>query len=149
MDTTGWIYVPETCRNREPCRLHVAFHGCKQYQSYTYFQFGSGLVRFGTTFVRNTGYNKWADNNGIIVLYPQATATPAENNFEGCWDWWGYDDLNYATKSGRQMSAVRSMLQRITNPGRTPQNSAFLDRRIVALVASPFRVEASLKLIVP
>jgi hypothetical protein len=113
MDTTGWLYVPTTCRNNEPCRLHIAFHGCNQYQSYRYFQFGSGMMTFGTTFVRNAGYNKWADTNRIIVLYPQATKSPAENNFEGCWDWWGYDDPNYATKSGRQMSAVRSMMQRI------------------------------------
>jgi hypothetical protein len=115
MDTTGWLYVPESCRNKARCRLHIAFHGCKQYQSYMYLQFGSDMVRFGTTFVRNAGYNKWADNNGILVLYPQATATPVENNFEGCWDWWGYDDPNYATKSGRQMAAVRSMIQRITS----------------------------------
>jgi hypothetical protein len=62
----------------------------------------AGLVFFGTTFVRNAGYNKWADSNGMIVLYPQATATLP--NPEGCWDWWGYDDPNYALKSGRQIS---------------------------------------------
>jgi hypothetical protein len=112
MDTNGWLYVPAMCRNQRLCRLHIAFHGCNQYQSYSYFQFGSGMVAFGTTFVRNAGYNKWADSNGIIVLYPQAMAILS--NPQGCWDWWGYDDPNYALKSGRQMVAVHSMVQRIS-----------------------------------
>jgi hypothetical protein len=73
------------------------------------------MVSFGTTFVRNAGYNKWADSNGIVVLYPQATATPLQGNPEGCWDWWGYDDKDYATKNGRQMSAVHAMVQRIAS----------------------------------
>jgi poly(3-hydroxybutyrate) depolymerase len=115
MDTSGWLYVPDMCRKQQSCRLHVVFHGCKQYQSYSYFQLGSGIVNFGTTFVRNAGYNRWADSNGIIVLYPQATATLLEGNPEGCWDWWGYDDPNYAIKNGRQMSAVRSMVERIVS----------------------------------
>jgi hypothetical protein len=113
MDPTGWLYVPVACQNNQPCRLHIAFHGCKQYQSYRYFQSGSGMVTFGTTFVRNAGYNKWADTNGIIVLYPQATAS--QGNPNGCWDWWGYDDPNYALKNGRQMAAVRKMVDRITS----------------------------------
>jgi poly(3-hydroxybutyrate) depolymerase len=112
MDKNGWLYVPAMCRNQRLCRLHMAFHGCNQYQSYSYFQFGSGMVAFGTTFVRNAGYNKWADSNGIIVLYPQAMAILS--NPQGCWDWWGYDDPNYALKSGRQMVAVHSMVQRIS-----------------------------------
>ena len=52
-------------------------------------------MTFGTTFVRIIGYNKWADTNRIIVLYPQAT--PTSSNPLGCWDWWGYDDPSYAT----------------------------------------------------
>jgi hypothetical protein len=111
MDKNGWLYVPAACRHQQPCRLHIAFHGCNQYQGYSYID-GSGLVFFGTTFVRNAGYNKWADSNRMIVLYPQATATLT--NPEGCWDWWGYDDANYALKSGRQMSTVHKMFQRIS-----------------------------------
>jgi poly(3-hydroxybutyrate) depolymerase len=118
MDTSGWLYVPASCRNQQPCRLHVAFHGCKQYQGYSYFKIGSGLVTFGTTFVRNAGYDKWADTNGLLVLYPQATATPS--NPQGCWDWWGYDDPNYALKSGRQMHAVQSMIRRIAGASVPP-----------------------------
>ncbi len=111
MDKNGWLYVPAACRDQQQCRVHIAFHGCNQYQSYSYVH-GSSLVFFGTTFVRNAGYNKWADSNGMIVLYPQATATLS--NPEGCWDWWGYDDANYALKSGRQITAVHKMFQRIS-----------------------------------
>ena len=117
----GWLFVPADCANGQPCRLHVAFHGCKQYQTYDYFDPKRGLVTFGTTFVRKAGYNHWADTNSIIVLYPQATPTPT--NPLGCWDWWGYDDANYATKNGRQLAAVRGMIARIASgavSSRTP-----------------------------
>jgi hypothetical protein len=112
MDTTGWAYVPAACREDEPCRLHVVFHGCQQYQSRRYFQPGAGMTTFGTTYVRNTGYNEWADTNNFVVLYPQAISSSGNPN--GCWDWWGYDDPNYALKSGRQMAAVKGMVDRVT-----------------------------------
>jgi poly(3-hydroxybutyrate) depolymerase len=128
----GWLFVPADCANGQPCRLHVAFHGCKQYQSYQYFDPAAGLVTFGTTFGRNAGYNNWADANSIIVLYPQATPTPS--NPLGCWDWWGYDDADYATKTGRQIAAVRGMMGRIASgaissgiPG-APGSNAKTDR---------------------
>ena len=73
-------------------------------------------MTFGTTFVRNAGYNKWADTNNIIVLYPQAIASSPLGfalNPNGCWDWWGYDDANCAIRSGRQMAAVKAMVNRI------------------------------------
>jgi len=110
---TGWLFVPTDCASGQACRLHIVFHGCKQYETYRYFSPGAGMVTFGDTFVRNTGYNKWADVNSIIVLYPQATTT-SSNPF-GCWDWWGYDDPNYATKTGRQMAAVRQMMGRLAS----------------------------------
>jgi poly(3-hydroxybutyrate) depolymerase len=69
------------------------------------------LIPFGTTFVRNAGYNRWAEANRIVVLYPQAEATPA--NPLGCWDWWAYDDPEYAKKTGRQMAAVKAMIDAI------------------------------------
>src|SRR6185369_12688774 len=34
LDSTGWVYVPDICAKGEPCRLHIAMHGCKQGQSY-------------------------------------------------------------------------------------------------------------------
>jgi poly(3-hydroxybutyrate) depolymerase len=113
MAPDGWMYVPANCGNRQACKLHVVFHGCKQYETYRYSTSGAGLVTFGTTYVRDTGYNKWADTNDIIMLYPQATASGQNPN--GCWDWWGYDDPNYAVKTGRQMAAVKHMIDRIVS----------------------------------
>ena len=125
MAPDGWLFVPAGCGNGQSCKLHVAFHGCKQYETYRYFSPPSGLVTFGTTFVRNTGYNKWADTNNIIVLYPQAIASSPialESNPYGCWDWWGYTNCNYAVKAGRQTTTVKAMLDRLA--GGRPQNPA-------------------------
>jgi len=58
----GYVYVPAACRT-ERCHVHAAFHGCRQY---------AGLV--GTAFVRDAGYNRWADAHRLIVLYPQTLA---------------------------------------------------------------------------
>ena len=57
MAGTGWLYVPQACTAGEHCKLHVVFHGCKQNTAY-----------IGQQYVRNTGYNRWADTNKIVVL---------------------------------------------------------------------------------
>jgi poly(3-hydroxybutyrate) depolymerase/chitodextrinase len=116
MGERGWVYVPQDCRTGS-CRLHVVFHGCRQYPEYQYFA-GTGLTTFGMTYVRNAGYNRWADTNRLVVLYPQAATAPGNPN--GCWDWWGYDDPDYAVKSGRQMAAVKRMIDRITSGRSAP-----------------------------
>jgi hypothetical protein len=41
----------------------------------------------------------------MIVRYPQASPTAA--NPAACWDWWGYDDVNFPGKSGGQMVAIK------------------------------------------
>ncbi|MEJ8809925.1 hypothetical protein WKW77_02540 [Variovorax ureilyticus] len=99
MATTGWIYVPQSC-NSTSCRVHVVLHGCKQNYS-----------DIGDKYVRNTGYNRWADTNNIVLIYPQ-TSTAATNS---CFDWWGYDNANYAKKSGPQMAAIKAMVDRVTS----------------------------------
>ena len=113
MANSGWVYVPDNCKNGAACKLHIAFHGCKQFPSYQYFG-GGGMVRFSRTFVNNAGYNRWADTNNIVVLYPQTTN--GSGNPLGCWDGGGYDDPNYAKKSGRQMAAVGAMVKRLASP---------------------------------
>lgn len=101
----GYLYVPEACQSGALCRLHVAFHGCKQG--------GDNDPPFGNIFARFAGYNEWAKNNRIVVLYPQVVA---ENywpvNPQGCWDWWGflYTGPDYATLSGKQIKAVAQMI---------------------------------------
>jgi hypothetical protein len=41
--STGWLFVPMDCANGQACRLHIVFHGCKQYQTYLYFSSGAAL----------------------------------------------------------------------------------------------------------
>jgi hypothetical protein len=104
---TGYIYVPDSCARGERCRVHIALHGCQQ-----------DVSAIGDTYVRNAGYNEWAGNNNIIVLYPQSRAL--RNNPLACWDWWGFESKMYATHSGAQMSAVMAMLKVVTD-GFKPQ----------------------------
>lgn len=105
MATTGWVYVPASCTGGASCKLHVVFHGCKQ-----------STTDVAQQYVRNTGYNRWADSNGMVVLYPQ-TGAGATN---GCWDWWGYDSSNYSKKSGPQMAAVKAMVTQLSSGGTAP-----------------------------
>ncbi len=106
MDTVGHAYIPAACDAGERCRVHVAFHGCLQ-----------DPARIGDAFYRHAGYNEWADTNAIIVLYPQTIASPLPPvyNPKACFDWWGYDDPAYATRNGRQMVAVKRMLDRLAS----------------------------------
>lgn len=102
MADMGYAYVPLACEE-ERCRVHIAFHGCRQ-----------SAKEIGERFVRQAGYNRWADANRLIVLYPQTIARywPLWNP-RGCWDWWGYTNEDYATKAGPQIRAVHAMLVRL------------------------------------
>jgi predicted esterase len=113
MADAGYVYVPADCledaASPQGCRLHVAFHGCQQY---------TDLI--GDDFYWDAGYNAWAEANRIVVLYPQATAwerpsdaTGFTANPKGCWDWWGYSGDNYYRQDGKQMQAVRAMIDRM------------------------------------
>lgn len=105
MADRGYVYVPRDC-DTERCRVHVAFHGCRQ-----------NADEIGERFVRDAGYNRWADSNRLIVLYPQTIARYWwVYNPRGCWDWWGYTGSRYATKEGSQIRAVRLMVDRLSEP---------------------------------
>jgi Esterase PHB depolymerase len=105
MAADGYLYVPRAC-DTAPCRIHVVFHGCRQ-----------GVESIGEQFVRDAGYNRWADTNRLIVLYPQAIARYWWiYNPRGCWDWWGYTGPRYATKQGAQVRAVLGMVERLGAP---------------------------------
>ena len=97
----GWLYVPAACTEAgaEGCRLHVVFHGCKQ-----------GASAVGDAFVRRAGYLEVADANRIVLLFPQVKPTLTPLNPLGCWDWWGIEGADYATRDGRQIRAVRAMI---------------------------------------
>ena len=105
MAPTGWAYIPQACTSGTQCRLHVVLHGCQQ-----------NVTLVQQQYVRNTGYNRWADTNNMVMLYPQ-TSTAATNS---CWDWWGYDSANYSKKSGPQMAAIKAMVDQVSAGSVTP-----------------------------
>lgn len=100
----GFVYVPSSCQSGKRCKLHIAFHGCQQEHE-----------RVGDAFVAHAGYNKYAESNDIIVLYPQSKAShlfPVNPN--ACFDWWGYSSVNYYNKSGPQMVAIKKMIESLS-----------------------------------
>ncbi len=102
MADTGFLYAPQACTAAGAhCRIHVALHGCAQ-----------SAESVGNRFTDDTGYNRWADSNRILVLYPQVNKSDA--NPQGCWDWWGYTGPSYAYKSGPQMQAIMAMVERLS-----------------------------------
>jgi hypothetical protein len=115
MNEVGHIYVPDDCvkkNGKVGCRLHIAFHGCEQYQE---------LIK--DEFYAHAGYNEWAEKNRIIILYPQTTKWDVlwfmfgwgswNRNPKGCWDWWGYSDSDYFVKKGKQIQAIKKMVDHL------------------------------------
>ena len=103
MADVGYVFVPTSCEAVR-CRVHVAFHGCRQ-----------NADEVGERFVREAGYNRWAEANRLIVLYPQTIKRYwGIYNPRGCWDWWGYTGAQYHTKDGAQVRAVKAMLDRLS-----------------------------------
>ncbi|MDR2880795.1 MAG: PHB depolymerase family esterase [Azoarcus sp.] len=99
MGDVAYVYIPSICR-AGGCRVHIAFHGCQQ-----------NVATTGETWPRQSGYNEWAETNRLLVLYPQTSNT---GNANGCWDWWGYTDLLYHTRTAPQIEAVWKMIERLT-----------------------------------
>ncbi|KAH3760912.1 polyhydroxybutyrate depolymerase [Pelomyxa schiedti] len=99
LDDTGFVYVPTQCSKGETCKLLVVLHGCEQGYSY-----------IGNMFTNYAGFNEWAESNNIIILYPQATSATVPVNPNGCWDWWGYTGLDYATDLGLQIATIKNMV---------------------------------------
>jgi poly(3-hydroxybutyrate) depolymerase len=96
----GFLYVPASCAQGASCGVHVAIHGCTQSSEFV-----------GDTFAAGSGLNEWAESNDLLVLYPQvASSKIAPMNPYGCWDWWGYTNEDYATRSGLQIAVIKNML---------------------------------------
>jgi len=121
LSKVGYVFVPTSCESGavapatpRKCHLHVAFHGCNQ-----------SVDKVHDDFVRDAGCNRWAAANNIIVLYPQAKKWEWDPpvswsdplnvlaNPQGCWDYWGYSGLDYRNKNGKQMRAVKAMIDRV------------------------------------
>ena len=104
MADTGYLYVPPSCSaSGSSCKVHVALHGCMQ-----------SAESVGDRFYRGAGYNRWADSNQMLVLYPQVNQASQPDNPLGCWDWQGYTGSHYADKSAPQMKAIMQMVTRLS-----------------------------------
>lgn len=111
---SGYLYVPKACETGA-CRVHVALHGCRM-----------SVEQIGERFVREAGYNRWADTNRLVVLYPQTTSRNGPGfsdwqwsfvfNPRACWDWWGYTGPQYPSKAGPQIRALKAMVDRLAAP---------------------------------
>jgi hypothetical protein len=105
MAVSGYIYVPKGCAERDArCRLHVALHGCRQ-----------TVPEIGHGFIAGAGYNRWADTNALVVLYPQVRTAAGRfaTNPENCWDWWGYTAAYWLEKRAPQMRAITAMVSHL------------------------------------
>jgi poly(3-hydroxybutyrate) depolymerase len=112
----AWLYVPAACSGNGAagrCRLHVAFHGCKQ---------GASYVK--DAFVQQAGYMAAADAGRIVVLFPQVEPSFQPLNPNGCWDWWGYSGDQYATRAGPQIAAVKAMVDDLMGAGKEASGQA-------------------------
>jgi poly(3-hydroxybutyrate) depolymerase len=94
----GMVYVPESCVHQAGCRIHIALHGCEQSRE-----------TIGDTFIKESGFAEIADQNRLIILFPQARASTI--NPKGCWDWWGYTGLGYLGKDAPQIKAIWAMVE--------------------------------------
>ena len=103
LEKRGVVYIPPSCATDTVCRVHIAYHGCAQNRAAT-----------GTAFIRESGYANWADNNALIILFPEVASSPI--NPQGCWDWWGYTSEDYLTRKAPQIEAVYRMLQQLEKP---------------------------------
>lgn len=105
LDSTGYIYIPSSCADgANPCRLHVSFHGCSQAQA-----------DIGSAYAEHSGFNTWAEANGIVVVYPYAVANQKLGNPNACWDWWGYTDaspkeVTYTLQTGVQIAFAKAVV---------------------------------------
>ncbi len=119
MHKMAYAYIPEECEGTaiRDCRIHVAFHGCKQ-----------TLDDIQTTFVTKASYNGWAEANKLVVVYPQAVKNFLVNNPNGCWDWWGYTGSQYHTKEGLQMKQVARVVEALREGKLQLINSGIIDQ---------------------
>jgi poly(3-hydroxybutyrate) depolymerase len=101
----GFLYVPARCAAGERCGLLAVFHGCEQ-----------NAESVGERFVRDAGFNRWADRYSVVVLYPQTRASFVPLNPKGCWDWWGFTGADYDTRGGAQIRWLDAALTALGVP---------------------------------
>jgi len=91
LSDTAYLFVPQACTNdAQACPLHLVLHGCAQ-----------SAVSVGTDFMEQSGYLSWAEENDIVLAFPQVVS--GMMNPYACWDWWGYTGADYRWRDGKQM----------------------------------------------
>lgn len=103
----GYVYVPPSCAQGKPCGVLVALHGCLQ-----------NADSVGDAFVRDAGFNRWADVYNVAVLYPQTRVNYTPLNPKACWDWFGYSGANYDSRDGVQLRWLTNALAALGLPRR-------------------------------
>ena len=124
----GFVYIPQSCASGESCRAHISFHGCNQYAD-----------AVDDAYTSQTGLNDWADDNNMIVLYPQTKKSLfMPLNPQGCWDWWGYASKDYANRDGDQIKAVNALLHSLnTLPSPTTKAVSQVTPQAMSQVTQP------------
>lgn len=101
LDENAWLFVPAECEQvGASCALHLVLHGCAQSAS-----------QVQTAFIEQSGYLAWAENNNIVLAFPQAVASMV--NPLACWDWWGYSGENYLWREGKQMTTLVNWVKQL------------------------------------
>ena len=67
--------------------------------------------RVGDAFIKESGFARYADTNRLVILFPQVAGSVV--NPHGCWDWWGYSDIDYLGKDAPQIAAIWAMAERL------------------------------------
>ena len=106
--TVATFFVPSDLCASGSCRVHVAFHGCRQ-----------SADQIGTAFVTGAGYNEWASANRPDRALPADGATLRLGagsskwvfNPRACWDWWGVYGSRVCDARWRRSGAVRAMVK--------------------------------------
>lgn len=140
MDDTGYIYIPSSCQNAaaNTCKLHIVFHGCSQGANVKHVDHDV-FTKVGYNEWADSNniivlYPQLSDPTVIMGFSGPTMGLPTFSGptmgpltFSGpdmtlslplsipaCWDWVGYTGLDFQIKTGKQLSAVRNMVARLT-----------------------------------
>jgi len=70
-------------------------------------------AEIGTLHIEGTGLLEVAEDNGIIMVFPQAKTTSF--NKEACFDNFGYTGKNFANRHGKQVRIIQRMIKVFRN----------------------------------
>jgi poly(3-hydroxybutyrate) depolymerase len=104
LNDTGKVFVPPACEaalqpgaTAARCTVHVFLHGC-------------GVTWSFDTFAEFGGFNNWAMDNQIVVVYPQmSTLGKYPQQQIGCWDGYGQTGAGYDQRAAPQMRSLANI----------------------------------------